>query len=256
MSENKIFSPEFIPFYVKEVRKYKLSPTEGLVYGFIRFYTKLKNNWFYFKSKDLGEIIQVSSWTVDNCILRLKNKGLILAETEQKGFKKIRKIYLNFDAILDTNKTIKKEIEIAWEYKNEKQNTISSNDEVPSHQMMRADLIEWWDKIRIYKENNINNISLQKFSKENYKINQTAYLLKCFFNLWYKASKNETIESFRKWFKEKILDYYDFWDSKTFEIFVNNFETYWIDKIWKNENKNWKSTFSNSPLLNNYKRKC
>jgi|GEM_PF-3724064 hypothetical protein len=32
MSEENIFSPEFIPFYVEEVRKYKLTPTEGLIY--------------------------------------------------------------------------------------------------------------------------------------------------------------------------------------------------------------------------------
>ncbi|PZM86413.1 hypothetical protein DLH72_01025 [Candidatus Gracilibacteria bacterium] len=99
MTEENIFSPEFIPFYVEEVRKYKLSPTEGLIYGFIRFYTKLKNNGFFFKSEQLSEIIQVSSGTIDNCIGKLKEKGLLKVETKNIGFKKVRKIFLNFDEI-------------------------------------------------------------------------------------------------------------------------------------------------------------
>lgn len=99
MTEENIFCPEFIPFYVEEVRKYNLTPTEGLVYWFVRFYTKIKNNWFYFKSEQLSEIIKVWAWTIDNCVSSLKQKGLFIVETKNIWFRKVRKIFLNFDEV-------------------------------------------------------------------------------------------------------------------------------------------------------------
>ena len=155
MSEENIFSPEFIPFYVEEVRKYKLTPTEGLIYWFIRFYTKLKNNWFFFKSEQLSEIIQVSSWTIDNCIWKLKEKGLLKVETNNIWFKKVRKIFLNLDEI-----------------------GTSSFDEVMNLTIWWTSIVtKKWDKIRINKnKNNKENNNKEKFLKlwelENVKLTE------------------------------------------------------------------------------------
>ena len=143
MSEENIFSPEFIPFYVEEVRKYKLTPTEGLIYWFIRFYTKLKNNWFFFKSEQLSEIIQVSSWTIDNCIWKLKEKGLLKVETNNIWFKKVRKIFLNPDEI-----------------------GTSSFDEVMNLTIWWTSIAtKKWDKIRINKNKNNKENNKEKFLK-------------------------------------------------------------------------------------------
>lgn len=155
MSEENIFSPEFIPFYVEEVRKYKLTPTEGLIYWFIRFYTKLKNNWFFFKSEQLSEIIQVSSWTIDNCIWKLKEKGLLKVKTNNIWFKKVRKIFLNLDEI-----------------------GTSSFDEVMNLTIWWTSIVtKKWDKIRINKnKNNKENNNKEKFLKlwelENVKLTE------------------------------------------------------------------------------------
>ena len=75
----EIYQPEFIPYYVKDIKKYKLSPTEGLVYWFIRFYWKDKP--FYFSSKDFAIIVWTTAGTIDNIILKLKQKGIIWTKT-------------------------------------------------------------------------------------------------------------------------------------------------------------------------------
>ena len=178
---DKIFAPEFIPFYVDEVRRYKLSPTEGLVYWFIRFYTKLENNWFYFKSEHLARIIQVSEWTIDNCILKLKKLWLLKVETGHIWFKKVRKIFLNFDEI-----------------------RTSSFDEV-------QDLIKWWTSISLNDEikyNNINNnkkiiIKEKNIKKEKFWIEKNIFLTKEEFEkLWLLFS-----EKIRKEYIEKLSIY-------------------------------------------------
>jgi len=99
---------------------------------------------------------------------------------------------------------------------------------------------------------NKNNINiLKKFSEENHKSNQTAFLLKAFFSLWYIPSKTETLESFRMWFKEKIIDTYNFENSKQIKSIINNFECYWGEQ--EKKPINFKTTFMNNPLLKNYK---
>lgn len=89
------------------------------------------------------------------------------------------------------------------------------------------------------------------FILENIKTVQSAYLLKAFYNLWYKNSKDETVETYRKWFTEKILDKYKFADAKELERVIDNFETYWLweKRTWK---ENWKSKFMNNPYLKDY----
>lgn len=64
-----IFKPEFIPFYLKEVKEYGFSNTEGLVYGFMRFY--LANNprkQFYFTNDQLAFMLDVSPRTISGAV--------------------------------------------------------------------------------------------------------------------------------------------------------------------------------------------
>mgnify|MGYP000845665509 FL=1 len=71
-----LFKPEFIPFYLNEVKKYNFSNTEGLVYGFIRFYLKNNpNGKFYFTNDQLAYMLDVSSSTISNSIVKVCNCG-------------------------------------------------------------------------------------------------------------------------------------------------------------------------------------
>lgn len=109
---------------------------------------------------------------------------------------------------------------------------------------------EWKECKNIYKGE-----EMKKFAEENYKNNQTAYLLRVFFNLWYVPSKEETVESFRKWFKEKILDLHNFHLVSDLVWVIDNFETYWFEKTERErEKKIWKTTFMNNPYLNKFKK--
>lgn len=78
ISENNklIFRPEFIPYYLKEIKQYGFTNTEGLVYGFVRFY--LKNNprgQFYFTNEQLAFMLDVSPSTISNCIQKVCKCG-------------------------------------------------------------------------------------------------------------------------------------------------------------------------------------
>ena len=73
-----VFSPEFIPFYMSVARKYNLTNTEALLYGFIRFYLSCsKNKRFYFTDAQISEILDCSSDTTKIAIRKLKENGLI-----------------------------------------------------------------------------------------------------------------------------------------------------------------------------------
>lgn len=78
----KLYSPEFVPFYLEEVREWWLQASEWIIYWFIRFY--MKNWWwrFYFNSEQLGEILWISAWTIDNTISKFVKLGII--ETSRK----------------------------------------------------------------------------------------------------------------------------------------------------------------------------
>lgn len=80
MQEN-IFTPEFIPYYIKEIQEHKLTPTEWLLYGFIRFYNSLKNQGFYFQSEQLAQIIGTTAGMIDKSLAQLDKKWLIIRET-------------------------------------------------------------------------------------------------------------------------------------------------------------------------------
>ena len=73
----RLFTPEFIPFYMDEFEKYRFTLMEWLVYWFIRFYM-VRSKWrFYFSSEDLSKILSSSKWTIDNTISSLKKKWII-----------------------------------------------------------------------------------------------------------------------------------------------------------------------------------
>lgn len=75
----KIYSPEFIPYYVDVVKKYKLNDCQALVYWFIRFYTS-GGNQFWFKNEQLWEILDRSSASINLALWVLEKKNLIERE--------------------------------------------------------------------------------------------------------------------------------------------------------------------------------
>jgi hypothetical protein len=75
-NNNLLFKPEFIPFYLNEVKKYNFSNTEGLVYGFIRFYLRNNpNGKFYFTNDQLAYMLDVSPSTISNSIVKVCGCG-------------------------------------------------------------------------------------------------------------------------------------------------------------------------------------
>lgn len=71
-----LFKPEFIPFYLGEVKKYGFSNTEGLVYGFVRFYLKNNpNGKFYFTNEQLAHMLGVSPSTISNSMSKICECG-------------------------------------------------------------------------------------------------------------------------------------------------------------------------------------
>lgn len=226
MTEENIFCPEFIPFYVEEVRKYNLTPTEGLVYWFVRFYTKIKNNWFYFKSEQLSEIIKVWAWTIDNCVSSLKQKGLFIVETKNIWFKKVRKIFLNFDEVgssqfnevLDltiqwASISLKNEIKREYKKENNKNNNKISKDIL--YKKTRKNLKNFWEygNVKLTEEEVErlkNDYSLEIFEKY-LKILDEWIELK-----WYKY-KNHNL-AFRKWLERDKI--WKIWKKKENEKFI------------------------------------
>lgn len=71
-----LFKPEFIPFYIAEVEKYHFNKTEGLLYGFIRFYLKNSpNGRFYFTNDQLAKILNTSEQTISNSLVKVCKCG-------------------------------------------------------------------------------------------------------------------------------------------------------------------------------------
>lgn len=71
-----LYKPEFIPFYLKEIKEYGFNNTEGLVYGFMRFY--LSNNprgQFYFTNEQLAYMLDVSPRTITRAISKVLDCG-------------------------------------------------------------------------------------------------------------------------------------------------------------------------------------
>lgn len=72
----KIYSPEFIPYYVDVVKKYELNDTQALVYWFVRFYTSWGTE-FWFKNEQLSTILNRWPWAINLALWVLEKKKLI-----------------------------------------------------------------------------------------------------------------------------------------------------------------------------------
>jgi hypothetical protein len=72
---NQIYKPEFLPYYLEEAEKYKLTDKEALLYGFIRFYTK-NNPSFYFDNEQLAKMIRGTKRTVNRAFKKFSKLGI------------------------------------------------------------------------------------------------------------------------------------------------------------------------------------
>lgn len=79
-----IYTPEFIPYYWKEVAAMKLTTKEALVYGFIRFYLSSADK-FFFSNTQLGQILYCSKTTITDTVTKLERLGVIRADYEPKA---------------------------------------------------------------------------------------------------------------------------------------------------------------------------
>jgi len=87
----RVFNPKFIPYYPNIARKYKLTVTETLIYGFIDFYTSNGSGRFYFTNEQIAEIIDCSIDTASKSIVKLNKLGLIeVSRTIRAGGGQIR----------------------------------------------------------------------------------------------------------------------------------------------------------------------
>lgn len=94
-------------------------------------------------------------------------------------------------------------------------------------------------------------INYSKLYQEDNK-NIWSYLLYVFLDLWYIPAKDETLETFRLWFKEKIIDSHKInwiWELRGI---INNYHSYNLEQDKKP--KNFKASFLNNPLLSNLKK--
>lgn len=80
-----VFTPEFIPYYARIQKLYKLSLAETLIYGFIRFFTSTSSRKFYFTNEQLSELLDVSVKTISRGIKNLNKKGVIDAKYKRKS---------------------------------------------------------------------------------------------------------------------------------------------------------------------------
>ena len=97
MNKPSIYSPEFIPFYCEAVEKHKLSHLEGLVYGFVRFYTSSSDSHFYFSNKQMGKILNKSDSSIQRSVSKLIRVELFNAKYKIKANGgKIRFITVSF----------------------------------------------------------------------------------------------------------------------------------------------------------------
>lgn len=84
MSNNPVYSPEFIPYYPKEAKQHELNKTEAIIYGFIRFYTK-NGQKFYFSNEDIARIADCGKRTVSRALSKFEKKGLFSVAYSQRA---------------------------------------------------------------------------------------------------------------------------------------------------------------------------
>lgn len=80
-----IFSPEFIPYYPSVKRDYKLTDTETVLFGFIRFYMGEASKRFYFTNEQLAELVGCTPTYVTKALKRLEEAKLIETSRRMKA---------------------------------------------------------------------------------------------------------------------------------------------------------------------------
>lgn len=82
-----VFSPEFIPFYFDVKKKYNLTYTATILYGFIRFYriNQKTGRRFYFTNEQLSEIMDCSVESIKRAVKQLKDTGLIVTKRKMRS---------------------------------------------------------------------------------------------------------------------------------------------------------------------------
>lgn len=106
-------------------------------------------------------------------------------------------------------------------------------------------------ELKELKEKNKQEIlNFSNLWKEN-KSMMSSYLMFVFLDLWFVPSKTETVESFKLWFKEKILDTYKIDNTSQIKSIIDNYHTYWLEI--EKKPSNYKTSFMNNPLFNKLK---
>lgn len=80
-----VYLPEFVPYYPKIAKENGLSYLEGLLYGFIRFFTKATDKDFYFSNRQLAELFDRKERIISHSINKLIKSGLIISHYEIKA---------------------------------------------------------------------------------------------------------------------------------------------------------------------------
>lgn len=82
-----LYSPEFIPLYLEEKKKYWFSLSEALIYGFIRFYMKNnKKRRFYFTDEHIWEILDIWHSMVSSAIKKMNDLWIVKKSQKMKAW--------------------------------------------------------------------------------------------------------------------------------------------------------------------------
>jgi predicted transcriptional regulator len=76
MKKKKLFTPEYIPYYVF-LEKEGLNHSDIKLFGFVYFYLHTSSNTFYFTNEDLSRILNVSARRVSGSFSKLVEKGIV-----------------------------------------------------------------------------------------------------------------------------------------------------------------------------------
>lgn len=106
-SPGKLYSPTYIPYFLGISNKYRLTPHESLLYGFIVLYLVLANKdqdrQFYFSTAQLAKLLNCSEDSIKDSFRTLHKNQLIFRHTKfiTEINRKRRVITVNMPIILN-----------------------------------------------------------------------------------------------------------------------------------------------------------
>ena len=226
MNEPSIYKPEFIPFYIGIKKRYNLTDTQTLIYGFVRFYLA-NGGEFYFSNKGIAEAIgkeELSVQAISVAIKALIGKNLLEATYKIKASGgKIRFLRLKAEFNSDLKYTLTQSSSTLEENKNK------------------------------IKENKINNISAnkknKKYGRDWLRTEEAKKEL-----IQYATSKSSFVkpkavliefETMNNWLDSTGKRY------KNYKAFAKN----WILKWIKQNYQQWQNQYARRQELEHYKRK-